>query len=939
VGHAGSRKYVTLRSKLLASTSFASLIAAPALLGLAATTPAYASCTVRITSDSGPVTNSVAIDCISIGGLATVTGNVTNNSTITPTAPGSTTGISVGQATINGAIVNSGTITSAGSGILVDTGASVSQGITNGGTISALAPFAGIALTAGSTFAGGIDNTGKVSAGTGMALDVDNFSGGITNSGTVSGTHNGIDITGSTFIGGITNNGTITGANFNAIQINDTSTFSGGITNGGTLSGNIYGIYLSSVQTFTGLVSNSGVITGNIGIEILHTPGISIFNSGTITGTSGVAIQFDTGPNTLTLGPGSVINGEVLGTGNDTFKLGGSGDGNFDLGTIGNSQQYHGFTTFSEAGAGTWTVTGTFGQTSPWTVESGTLVVNGDLSSASSLTVNGGVLAGTGTVGNTMIKNGGTFAPGTPGTSGTSMTVSGNLAFQSSAIYFVQVDPTSATSANVTGTASLAGNVLAGFAPGSYLAKQYTILHSGSLGGTTFATLGTTNLPAGFIASLSYTNADVQLNLTANLGGSGGDNGNSGGANANPADPPDPATVAPGGLNGNQRNVASSLNNFFNGGGTLTPNFVSIFGLTGGNLTSALSQLSGEAAADGEQGAFRMMTSFLGLMLDPSVDGRNGSGDGQASGFATEHQASFPPDVALAYDAVVKSSRRVAFDQRWSAWGSGYGGSSTTNGNATAGSNDVTARTYGFAAGMDYHATPDTVLGFALAGGGTNWGLAQGLGGGRSDAFQAGVYGATHAGPAYLAAAFAFTNHWMTIDRFAFGGDSLSARFNAQSYGGRLEAGYRLGTPDIGMSPYAAVQAQDFHTPSYNETDLTGGGFGLSYGSATATDTRSELGSRFDTLTAFGGMPLMLRARAAWAHDWVSNPAIGAAFQALPGASFTVNGAAPPRNSALASAGAELHLTPALSLAAKFDGEFARGSQTYAGTGTLRYSW
>jgi len=24
---------------------------------------------------------------------------------------------------------------------------------------------------------------------------------------------------------------------------------------------------------------------------------------------------------------------------------------------------------------------------------------------------------------------------------------------------------------------------------------------------------------------------------------------------------------------------------------------------------------------------------------------------------------------------------------------------------------------------------------------------------------------------------------------------------------------------------------------------------------------------------------------------------------------------------------------------AKFDGEFARGSQTYAGTGTVRYTW
>ena len=31
----------------------------------------------------------------------------------------------------------------------------------------------------------------------------------------------------------------------------------------------------------------------------------------------------------------------------------------------------------------------------------------------------------------------------------------------------------------------------------------------------------------------------------------------------------------------------------------------------------------------------------------------------------------------------------------------------------------------------------------------------------------------------------------------------------------------------IGVTPYAALQVQDFHTPSYSETDLSGGGFGL----------------------------------------------------------------------------------------------------------------
>jgi uncharacterized protein with beta-barrel porin domain len=84
---------------------------------------------------------------------------------------------------------------------------------------------------------------------------------------------------------------------------------------------------------------------------------------------------------------------------------------------------------------------------------------------------------------------------------------------------------------------------------------------------------------------------------------------------------------------------------------------------------------------------------------------------------------------------------------------------------------------------------------------------------------------------------------------------------------------------------------------------------------------------------------LMLRGKLAWAHDWVSDPSLLPTFQALPGASFIVNGAAPVKDSALASAGAELRMANGVSFIGKFDGEFANRSQTYAGTGTVRYVW
>src|SRR5262249_20866616 len=107
-----------------------------------------------------------------------------------------------------------------------------------------------------------------------------------------------------------------------------------------------------------------------------------------------------------------------------------------------------------------------------------------------------------------------------------------------------------------------------------------------------------------------------------------------------------------------------------------------------------------------------------------------------------------------------------------------------------------------------------------------------------------------------------------------------------------------------------------------------------------AAPTRSELGGRFDRLLLLHPQAaLTLRARVAWAHDWVSDPTLVPMFQALPGASFIVNGATLAKNSTLTSAGAELRLANGVALLAKFDGEFASHSSTYAGTGTVRYAW
>ena len=106
------------------------------------------------------------------------------------------------------------------------------------------------------------------------------------------------------------------------------------------------------------------------------------------------------------------------------------------------------------------------------TVNAGALIVDGSIASSSGLTVAAGALVGgVGTLPSTTIN--GTLSPGN--SIGT-ITVAGNLAFGAGSQYLVEVSPTAADRTNVTGTATLAGTVLATFAPGSYITRQYTIV-------------------------------------------------------------------------------------------------------------------------------------------------------------------------------------------------------------------------------------------------------------------------------------------------------------------------------------------------------------------------------------------------------------------------------------------------------------------------------
>ncbi len=567
--------------------------------------------------------------------------------------------------------------------------------------------------------------------------------------------------------------------------------------------------------------------------------------------------------------------------------------------------------------SGTTVLTANSSYTGATTVNGGTLQVDGSIAN-SSVTVNaGGTLGGTGIVGSTAI-NGGTLAPGNvSGSAFGPLTVQGNLSFTAASTYMIQVSPTGRT--NVTGTATLGGaSVAANFMTSSFVQKQYVIVNAtGGVSGT-FGSLVTTNLPSIFSASLSYDAHDAFLDLTLNSGN----------------------------LNGNQQNVANALTNAFNAGGLP----LLFLGLTPTGLTQA----SGEVATGSQQTTFDAMNLFLGLLTDPFMDrsGNGVNGGAGASPFAEEsdgasaYAAKDKPRSRSERDAYAaiyrKASIAAPFVPSWSVWAAGFGGSQTTDGNAALGSNTATSSVAGTAVGADYRFSPSTLLGFALAGGGTSFSIAGGLGNGRSDLFQAGAYLRHTAGPAYISAALAYgwqdimTNRTVTIA----GVDQLHAEFNANAFSGRVEGGYRYVTPWLGITPYAAAQFTTFDLPAYAEAALSGtNNFALGYAAKSVTDPRSELGLRTDRSYAMQNGVLTLRGRLAWAHDFDTDRDVAATFQALPGASFVVNGAAQAHDAALTTASAELKWQNGWSAAATFEGEFSNVTTSYAGKGAVRYSW
>lgn len=868
------------------------------------------------------------------GGIQSRDGNITldNSGSITSSNPsatvsaltGSLTLINRAGASINGNVVavlgnldvqNSGDI----GGI---TGPGVKVVNTETGTIGYIAALGEGTINNFGTVTNGIVGNGSlvnhaggrilgsVSGIGGGGLSVVNLAGGhieivvtdksVDNSGTIGGVglggsaqlvnNAGASIINSTYgvmanlgsTSSILNAGDILGGTFGIMAVSDVS-----ITNSGTISGTAAASGGLVVGGALQLVNNAGAsIEGSVfGISTGFSGGsASIVNAGRISGGT-AAIQFAAPGNTLTLLPGSVISGNVIGFGSDTLQLGGNGVANFDISQLGvdPTLQYSGFTTFNKFDSSLWSLTGNSTYSGPVNVNGGTLAVNGNLAAASLLTVGaGGILGGNGVLGATVI-NGGTLAPGN---SIGALTMS-SLDMTAASTYLVQVSGAASDQTIVTGAAAIAGKVSVDPLTRLTSTTTYTIVNAGTLTGT-FDSVSLTN-NFGRNVRLSYAGNNVLLTL-------------------------DPGLLSPaltGNVTFNQKSVAAGIDSAIVGGAVLPANFDALFALLGDPLLDALSQFSGEIHA-----------SAKSSMIEESHFVRGAINDRLRSAFGG---AGAPLVPVLAYGPG-ETPMLVAPDHGGLAlWSHAFGSRGEIEGDGNAAGLDHS--TGGLLMGAD-SLVGDWRIGLLAGYSHTGLAIADRSSSGSNDNYHVGLYGGTEWGNLAFRSGLAYTWHDLSTNRsIKIPGlnEALSANYNVGTLQAFGELGYGIEMGSTRFEPFANLASVNLHNGSFAEQ---GGAVALSGASSATGVTFTTLGLRAEHALTLGTIDATLRGMVGWRHAFGdATPKSELAFSV--GDAFTIAGTPMARDSAVVEAGLDMKLTPGATFGLSYIGQLSGVAQDH----------
>jgi outer membrane autotransporter protein len=766
--------------------------------------------------------------------------------------------------------------------------------------------------TAGSSGGGGGGGAGGYGA-------IVKGSGASSNSGTIAGGAGGAG--GSADSGAASTFGGNGGDGGVGVQFTPTAN-GAAFTNSGTVSGGNGGAAGGATRNAT--PGNPGA--GGAGIV---GAGLTVINGGTIMGgmsgdgtTRANAITFTGGSNTLELRRGFAFVGNVVGTGADTLRLGGTANSKFNVSTIGAAAQFQGFGAFQKTGSSTWTLQGTNAGALPWTVSGGTLVVNGNLAN-SPFTVNGGTLGGTGPIGAVTVNNGGVYAPGN--SIGT-QTVNGNFRLRSGAVYEVEVNAAGKSDkVIVKGTVNLTGSTLRVLAAkGNYKPKtNYRIITNDGTDAVKGKFAKTTINRAFLTPSVNYqggTGNDVVLTLTR-------------------PSPSGPISFCDVAKTRNQCNVAMALDRF----PTDNPLFLAVLNQTASGARQAFDALSGEihATLSGvlADDSRYVREAMLGRMMQATyTSGGNTqlASLGAAGPQVASLNASSIDAEAMALGFANRSGKAApAYGPGIAFWTRGFGawGDFDGNRNAATANRDLG----GFVSGMDAQVSGSWRAGLATGASFSNIDVNARSSAADVDSYYLGGYTGGMAGP--LALRGGGTWAWQDIDTsraVIFPGfyERQKASYDADT--GQIfgEVAYPTEMGGIALEPFGGIAYVSIDTDRFREH---GGKLASLRGSADQDVGYSTVGLRAASTMQWGAMQVVPHVSGAWQHAFDDvTPGAALAF-ASTGIGFAITGVPLAEDSALIDAGLDFALGPNTTAGVSYSGQFGDGVTDNAVKGRLTW--
>ena len=496
---------------------------------------------------------------------------------------------------------------------------------------------------------------------------------------------------------------------------------------------------------------------------------------------------------------------------------------------------------------------------------------------------------------------------------------------------------------NVSGTAAMSGNVLVNLinpltAPGFALPGSHETTILTAQGGETHPGLTLTAFNTAVINYfLSYPGTqNIDLNYAINY--------------------------APAGMTQNQTSVGNAVNAIQTA--QLSPAFrpiaTNLFYLPNvATLAAAYDLPSGEGVSASEQTAIGATDYFLST-VNTQMQRWLSDFCADDTTSKTVHEAPFASPPTRRSSAALPIPA-CAYARTWRIWGTGFGGGSHWLGDAVVGSAEVDQHTWGFAGGLDYQLTPNALLGVAVSGGASGFGVADRSTSGTVDAFHGALYGALRNQGFYASGVLSYDQFNNSETRTAFipgvvlpasnfiDGSYLvpgfyerpNASFGAHSLSGYGEVGYQAKYGVVTATPFAGLEFSSLKTGAFIENNQgLPSVIGLSFNARTSTSFPGYLGLQLETKSdLWNQMSFDVWARGAWMHEFDASRSTQASFLSAPGFDFVVQGAQPPRDAFITSVGLKLNLTKNAAIFGTFEGQFGSGATSVGGTGGVVVTW